>query len=133
MTREETIRAVRGFFEAHDRGFVAVYLFGSVARGDAQRPGDVDIAVLRGSRKSGLERLETSTQQALEGRLGQPVDLVVLDDAPPDLAHRVLRDGILVAQTDRSKRVAWEVRSRAEYFDLLPFIHRIRRTPDHLR
>lgn len=132
MTREETIEALRGFF-SKEKGFAAAYLFGSVARGEQRADSDVDVAVLPGVRKSGLEHLEVSTQQALQGLLHCKVDLVVLDGAPADLAHRVLRDGVLVAEAEPSRRVAWEVRARAEYFDLLPFLHRIRRTPDHLR
>ena len=29
----------------------------------------------------------------LEKQVGLPVQVVILNDAPPDLAHRVLRDG----------------------------------------
>ncbi len=45
----------------------------------------------------------------LEERLGQAVDLVVLNRAPVDLIHRVLRDGILVYERDRSARIRFEV------------------------
>jgi hypothetical protein len=41
--------------------------------------------------------------------------------------HRVLRDGVLLLDHDRSARIAFEVRSRNEYFDLLPILERYRR------
>ena len=56
-----------------------------------------------------------------------PVDLVVLNRAQPDLIHRVLRDGRLILDRDPGRRIAFEVRSRNDYFDLLPFLRRYRR------
>jgi len=53
--------------------------------------------------------------------------VVVLNDAPADLVHRVLRDGVLVLETDRSARIRFEVAKRNEYFDLLPILRRYRR------
>lgn len=73
---------------------VAAYLFGSHARSDANAVSDVDIAVLT-AEQSGrvlvgpLSRLAGALERALEA----PVDLVDLRTAPPDLVHRVLRDG----------------------------------------
>jgi hypothetical protein len=49
-----------------------------------------------------------------------------MNEAPVDLVHRVLRDGILVCESDRNARVSFEVRSRNEYFDLLPYLRRYR-------
>jgi uncharacterized protein len=132
VTREETIEALRGFF-AKQHGFAAAYLFGSVARGEHRAGSDVDVGLLRGFSTGRLADLETPLQQALEQLLATPVDLVVLDRAPPDLGHRVLREGLLLADPNPSRRIAWEVRVRAEYFDLLPTLELIRRTPERLR
>jgi predicted nucleotidyltransferase len=62
----------------------------------------------------------------LERALGVPVDVVVLNGAPADLVHRVLRDGALVYEGDRAARVAFEVQARNEYFDLAPVLTRYR-------
>ncbi len=53
---------------------------------------------------------------------GRPVQVVVMKEAPVDLVHRVMRDGILVCERDRTARVRFEVRSRNEYFDLVPYL-----------
>ena len=45
---------------------------------------------------------------------------MLLNRAPADLVHRVLRDGKLVLDRAPAARVRFEVRSRAEYFDLAP-------------
>ena len=62
----------------------------------------------------------------LERELGRAVQLVVLNDAPSDLVHRVLRDRRLLLDRDRVARLRFEVRSRNEYFDLLPVLQRYR-------
>jgi predicted nucleotidyltransferase len=108
---------------------VAVYLYGSRARGTAKPTSDVDLGVLvRGPvtpRLGGAPRdLETAVERALQ----LPVEAVVLNTAPADLVHRVLRDGVLVLDRDRSFRLQFEVRSRNEYFDLEP-IRRLYRRP----
>ncbi len=55
--------------------------------------------------------------------------LVVLNRAPPDLVHRVLRDGKLVLDRSPSKRIRFEVKARNEFFDLLPILRQYRRVP----
>ena len=74
-----------------------------------------------------LDGLHGDLALALEARLGRAVDLVILNHAPVDLVYRVLRDGILVCDANRSARVRFEVRTRNEYFDLEPYLREYRR------
>lgn len=109
-------------------GVVSAYLFGSTARGTATSRSDVDVAVLfRPAPPSTVSGLRLDLAAALERRLRRPVQLVVLNRAPCDLTHRVLRDGILVLDRDPVARIRFEVRTRNEYFDLKPFLDRYRR------
>ncbi|MBP8163753.1 MAG: nucleotidyltransferase domain-containing protein [Propionivibrio sp.] len=122
------VEAVRRFLEAHGEGIACAYLFGSIARGMAGPASDLDIAVLY--ERDPPETLEGSgvgLGGELEVSVGLPVDLVVLNRAPVDLVHRVLRDGILVLERDRNARVRFEVRARNAYFDLKPHMDRYRR------
>lgn len=106
----------------------AAWLFGSRARGTARESSDVDLAVLLcDDPPETLEGLLLDLQDDLAGALGRPVDLVVMNRAPADLVHRILRDGELLIERDRSRRVRFEVARRAEYFDLLPILERYRR------
>lgn len=110
-------------------GVAAVYLFGSVARGSARADSDVDVAVLfESDPPPTLEGLGTDLADELEGLLGHHVDLVVLNRAPVDLIKRVLRDGDLLVDANRSLRIRFEVRARNEWFDLEPFLLQYRRS-----
>jgi uncharacterized protein len=119
---------LREFFRTKAERFHAVYLFGSVARGTAGPTSDVDVAVLPAAPRRGtLDDLELDLEGELERLLGRTVQVVVLPGAPPDLVHRILRDGILVHEADRSERIAFEVRARNDYFDVLPVLDAYRR------
>ena len=67
----------------------------------------------------------------LEGELSEalkrPVQCVVMNHAPPDLVHRILRDQQLLLDRDPSLRVRFEVAARNRYFDLKPFLDRYRK------
>jgi predicted nucleotidyltransferase len=63
----------------------------------------------------------------IERKLGLPVQIVILNDAPEDLVHRVLRDGRVLLDRDRSARLRFEVKARNEYFDMQPIRARYRR------
>jgi predicted nucleotidyltransferase len=107
-------------------GLVAGYLFGSRARGTASARSDVDIALLMTSAPKTLDDLQFDVAADLGRELGLPVDVVVLNHAPSDLIHRVLRDGELLVENDRSARIRFEVRARNDYFDLAPVPHAYR-------
>ena len=107
---------------------VAAYLFGSVTRGTARSTSDVDVAVLLATDPPRtLDGLYLGLEGELERGLGLPVELVVLNRAPGDLVHRVLRDGVLLLDRNPGARIRFEVRARNLYFDLQPFLRRYRR------
>jgi hypothetical protein len=76
-------------------------LFGSRARGSTHAASDVDVAVglepgaLLGTREIGA--LVSDLEQAA----GRPVDLVILNEAPPPVAYRAFRDGIPIITRNR--------------------------------
>jgi uncharacterized protein len=110
-------------------GLAAAYLFGSIARGEAGPGSDVDVGLLyETTPASRLLDQPFLAAAELESRLGRRVDLVVMNTAPVDLVHRVLRDGLLLLQSNPSARIAFEVRARNAYFDLLPILKRYRRS-----
>ena len=128
MASSQLEKALQEVLDSSDEGVVAAYLFGSLARGTGSTDSDVDIGILL--RSSPVEALD-SPRFFLEGELERAarrrVQLVILNDAPPDLVHRVLRDGRLLLDRDRSTRIQFEVDSRNRYFDLLPVLERYRK------
>jgi uncharacterized protein len=125
--------ALRPFFRDPSLApdIAAAWLFGSTARGTQRTGSDIDIGVLySGEPPPGLARFHLEGE--VERLLRHPVQLVVLNRAPVDLIHRVLRDGLLLAERDRSRRIAFEVRTRNEYFDLLPILREVRRPREPL-
>lgn len=128
MDRDRLTQEIAHGFAARSEHPAAVYLFGSVARGDDRPDSDVDLAALYGKPVDpGLAGLKLALAGDLEERLGRRVDLVVLDNQSPDFIHHVLRDGLLVLENDRSARIRFEVTARNEYFDVLPRLQEYRR------
>lgn len=128
MERGDLIERLEEFFRRHPEGLVAVYLYGSHARGTAGPRSDVDLGVLfEETPPSVLGGPPDRLADEIERELRLPVEVVVLDKAPADLVHRLLRDGVLVLETDRSARIRFEVARRREYLDLLPVLQEYRR------
>lgn len=102
-----------------DAGVRFAYLFGSRATGRHRPDSDADIAIMPGA------PLGLLAEAGLADRLAQAlevpaVDLVDLRRAPLVLRGRVLQEGRLLYSADEPGRVAFEVRTRSEYFDFLP-------------
>lgn len=129
MDTTEIVARLEDYFSRTDRALAAVYLFGSFAR-ETQRDGsDVDVGLLFAGEAPdpGISGPRARIEGELEEELGRPVQAVTLNSAPPDLVHRVLRDGRLVHEVDPSRRVQFEVSARSRYLDLLPILRRYRR------
>jgi predicted nucleotidyltransferase len=110
------------------RHVAAVYLFGSQARGTARPDSDVDLGLLYVEPPAGTLLAQPFLLEAeLSAAFGRPVQCVVMNAAPPDLVHRILRDQQLLLDRDPSLRVRFEVAARNRYFDLKPFLDRYRK------
>ncbi|HEU4370123.1 MAG TPA: nucleotidyltransferase domain-containing protein [Methylomirabilota bacterium] len=118
---------LRTFFQTRAPEVVAAYLFGSVARGTSRATSDVDVGVLLARPPAAtFADLPLDLEAELERLLGVPTQVILLDRAPADLAHRVLRDGRLLVDRNPSARIAFEVRARNEFFDLKPVLDQYR-------
>jgi hypothetical protein len=119
------------------REIQAAYVFGSAVTGRTRPDSDLDVAVLLGKRLDPHRALDYRLK--LMSDLGaalrrSDVELVILDDAAPLLAHRVLSQGTLVFERSRSARVRFQVRIAALYADLVPLLEtQIRYLKKHAR
>lgn len=116
-------QAARAFL-AQQGEVLAAYLFGSVARGQATHLSDVDVAVLLDPSLGAEARVERqlALMLALDDVADREVQVTVLNDAPPSLAYRVIREGKLLYEGDRLQRVAFEARTLQIYFDIQPML-----------
>ena len=131
MQREELEQVLRDTVASAPAEVLAVYLYGSQARGAARPDSDVDVGVLLATpAPARLGGPASEVQASVERAVKRPVDLVVLNSASADLVHRVLRDGVLLLDRDRAARIRFEVQSRNEYFDLAPLRRLYRRQPE---
>lgn len=120
--------ALRDFFEQDPHGCLTVYLFGSRGRDDFHERSDVDVAVLWETKPADpLDALGVTLKGELEDLLHHDVDVVVLNKASVDVAQRVIRDGEIILDRDRSARIRWEVRTRTLFLELLPALREYRR------
>jgi len=104
------------------------YLFGSHARGAGQSHSDIDIAVYVDEEKTEprLFGYRSQLTSALMSGLGtNSVDVVVLNDAPPLLYHRVLRDGTRLLSRDLRATTTREGRALSRYCDYAPQLAKI--------
>ena len=130
MPDSSVAQGLRTLLAGEPGEIIAAYLFGSTARGTEGPRSDVDVAVLyRTAPAPTLEGLPLDLEGRIERTVGRPAQVIVLNTAPVDLVHRVLRDGVLVLDRDPSARIRFEVRARNEFFDLQPILARYRHRP----
>lgn len=119
----ERLRAVL----ERDARIAYALLFGSRARGTAHGTSDLDVAIGVAPGAS-FDTHELGTLVAdLEQAAERPVDLVLLDDAPPALAYRVFRDGQVLLDRHHAAFVDRKVRAILEYLDFKPFEDQVTR------
>lgn len=127
MPTSELFQRVASALDARTEVLEA-YVFGSVARGEATGHSDVDVAVFVARNALDVPgfgyaaELTAHLQSALRR---SDVDLVVLNEAPPVLYHRVLRDGVRVLSRDLPATTTREGRALSRYCDYVPQLRKI--------
>lgn len=112
---------------ARHPAIVAAYLYGSAARGEPAA--DLDVALLfdeRGVDAAELEAL-AARLEAEGAPQGPHLDVRPLRGANPRFRANMLRDGRLLYEADRTKRIAFEARAMSEWLDFQPTWERMRR------
>ena len=108
---------------------VALYEFGSSARGEVRRDSDLDLAFLARLALPSLARWELQERLAVE--LGRDVDLVDLRTASAVLKAQVITTGSILVDVDASERHRFEMYSLSDYARLneerRPVLKRIER------
>jgi predicted nucleotidyltransferase len=107
----------------HKEGVVAAMLIGSQARGTAGPLSDVDIAIWHDPTLDPRARLDLQlrlVRDAGSALSTDEIDIVMLNDAPPLMRHRAIRDGKRLIECNHDERVRLETRAILDYLDTAP-------------
>lgn len=123
--RREDFREVAGKVStlcSKQSAIVAVYIFGSAAKGERQPSSDLDVAVLLDETR--LDQFSLSSFISLVEKVcGYRADVVVLNRAGELLKYEVRRFGLLIFERDARRRKQFEVMGRKTFEDFLS-LHR---------
>lgn len=117
----EVDRIIR-YFKGTDE-VSALYVFGSAGKGKTTGESDIDIAVLIDESKlqrKNFELLKRKYYAASPTFSMRPVDIVILNTAPPFLKHQILKTGRILFDKNRRLRVRFTERAITEYLDYKP-------------
>jgi predicted nucleotidyltransferase len=99
---------------------IAGYLFGSTVKPQGFK-GDLDIGLLLEKRVlvEGIIEVQTRIYLRLKEILErEDIDVVILNRSSPLLRYAVIKEGILLYEGNRDRRIEFEVRTMLEHFDL---------------
>lgn len=106
---------------ADDPRVAYALLFGSAARGDTHEGSDLDVAVAFRADVVADTHALGELVSALEGAAGgRRIDLLLIEEAPPPVAYRAFRDGIILVENDHRAFAARKARAILEYLDFRP-------------
>ncbi|PKM83595.1 MAG: nucleotidyltransferase domain-containing protein [Firmicutes bacterium HGW-Firmicutes-13] len=107
---------------AQEENILFAYLHGSFV--NFVNFGDIDIAVYLKNvpdDKLDIMTYEFNLEKTIEKKTLYPVDVRILNTAPPSFKYSVIKNGIRLIEKDENKRVDFETMTLKIYFDFLPF------------
>ncbi|MDI6889853.1 MAG: nucleotidyltransferase domain-containing protein [Thermodesulfovibrionales bacterium] len=92
------------------------YIFGSFASGESFN--DIDVGIfISGERLNSPLRLELEMERELEDAVRIPVDIRIINNAPPSFIYNVLKSGLVIVDNNKSLRADFEGLVYKKYFD----------------
>jgi predicted nucleotidyltransferase len=113
---------IRDYVFSEHPEIAAVYLFGSYLTAVAFK--DIDIGLLSKAPVDTPMDLELTIECDLEKRLGVPLDIRLLNHAPPAFCFNVFKQGTIILDRNPNFRADFECRQLKKYFDFQPFLKR---------
>jgi predicted nucleotidyltransferase len=106
---------------ASDARVAYALMFGSGARRTVHEGSDLDLAIAFHPGVTmdvrALGDLVSALEQVAGGRR---IDLLLIDEAPPPVAYRAFRDGVVLVENDHRALAARKARAILEYLDFRP-------------
>jgi len=116
-TKEKGVLAEKISGILKGKGYILfAYIFGSFASEDDFK--DIDIGVFTSGEESRSPlKLELKLEGEIEDVIHIPVDIRIINNAPPYFIYNVLKGGIVIVDKDRSLRSDFEGLVYKKYFD----------------
>jgi len=93
---------------------ILVYVFGSTAKQKEHPLSDIDIAILL--KEPSIDKT-MKIHSILTRQLGEKVDTLLLNLAPPILKYQVIKNGIRILSKDEKARISFEAKALTEGLD----------------
>jgi len=120
--RDQIVQKITDLLSAEEQ-IVFAYLHGSFQEGLPFRDIDLAVFITDNLPKEQLD-YELKLEEKIEHIIKLPIDLKVINNAPPTFCYMVIKKGHGLLVRDDSKRVEFEVATLNRYFDILPFRQR---------
>ncbi|MCK8817145.1 nucleotidyltransferase domain-containing protein [Natroniella sulfidigena] len=121
LDKDRVVEIIRKYC-SQNQDIVAVYLFGSLARGTFNQNSDVDIALMLNPNLDKLEAFDLKLEIALdlEKSLGVEVDVVIFSNADLRLKHQIIKGDLIIGKNNKL-RVREESKAVTQYLDMRYF------------
>ena len=118
-SKEDNLQKIKPIVDELKREEVlAIYLFGSYARGNARPTSDVDICVIT------EKEVTRSVKQEIMANSSRNIDISIFWDLPPVIRFRVFRDGKPWYTKDELLLQRIKMGTLRSYLDIQPMIKR---------
>src|SRR4030042_501788 len=123
MGKQTYYRIMKDYF-INKRDVVAVYLYGSFAKGLEKVSSDIDLAILFVKKKHIKKDISSAYtyEERLSAKLNRVVEVQNLNNASMGFIHRVLSEGKLIVSNDDKRRTEFEEDTVKRYFDMKPLL-----------
>jgi predicted nucleotidyltransferase len=122
MNDDKDIKRIVHYFKGQDE-VSALYIFGGYAKGRKTGESDIDVGILVDESRSKMRNFEFFKKKYYAASpvfSMRPVDIVILNTAPPFLKHQVLKTGSVLFDRNRKLRVRFTEKAITEYLDYKP-------------
>jgi len=97
-----------------EEDIIIAYVFGSTAKGKAHPFSDIDIAILL--KEPSVDKT-MKIHSILTESLGEKVDTLLLNLAPPTLKYQIIKNGLRVISKNEDARISFEAKALSEGLD----------------
>ena len=124
LTQYELINTIKAALVSKPE-IIFAYIFGSVAKGTANKLSDIDLAIYLNNsyeHRSPGYGYQSELITELSELLNTKVDLVILNKASTMLRYQVIKNGLLLFSRSDDQRRAFHEKAVRDYLDFKPFL-----------